>query len=164
VKRSFDLQRNILRTAAARNHQLGPIKEFRRILYTQTHSGTCTVLPRHPDCVSQKPTRTDRRLASPALGGAGGGRARALGLCEPCAYLASEAATPPLNKKQRDKPGTAVLTFTVPWPRYLLFKGGEYVTQRMRISLRCSKTLLVDNPRSPPNHICFRRSRSEATP
>jgi hypothetical protein len=70
--------------------------------------------------------RTDGRLASPALGC----RARALGLCEPCAYVASGAATPPLNKKQRDKAGTAVLTFTVPWPRYVLFKGGEYVTQR----------------------------------
>lgn len=140
MKRSFDLQHNLPQTVAARKHQLGPTKIFSR--YTQIHSGTCTVPPRPSDCASQKPMRTDTVLyevedSLPLPWGA----EREHSVCASLVptYLASEAATPPLNKKQRDKPGTAILTFTGPWPRYVLFKGGEYVTQRVRVSLRCRR-------------------------
>jgi hypothetical protein len=32
--------------------------------------------------------------------------------------------SPPLNKTKPDKAGTAVLTYTAPWPRYVLFEKG----------------------------------------
>jgi hypothetical protein len=42
---------------------------------------------------------------------------------------------PPLNKTQRDKAGTAVLKYTVPRPRYVLFWGRGGVSDSIIVDL-----------------------------